>query len=97
MAGLMHSSFEAQFQAAFGSWPPHPRHAAGSSPRVKLPSQRNDFDRGRRDAFQVECQWVGELSALTVGHNNKGVAPGWHLDQVEVKNSRTGAPTAPKS
>lgn len=56
--------------------------AAGTSPRVKLPSQSEDFERGQRDVFRLELPPLGRLQKLSIGHNNKGVGPGWHLDQV---------------
>jgi hypothetical protein len=34
--------------------------------------------------------WVGEVRALTIGHNNKGPGPEWHLEMVEVIDEQHG-------
>ena len=39
---------------------------------------------GRKNEFLVECPSIGEVKKLRIGHNNKGVAPGWYLTKVIV-------------
>ena len=34
------------------------------------------------DVFRVECADLGELTHLTVGHDDNGIGAGWFLDQV---------------
>ena len=62
----------------------------GSSPRVKLPSRPEDFMRGNQDTFRVQLKALGEICRLTVGHNNRGQNPSWHLDGAEVTDEASG-------
>lgn len=62
----------------------------GSSPRVKLPSQPEDSLRGSSDTFRMQLQALGEIVKLTVGHNNRGHNPGWHLDHAQVTDETCG-------
>lgn len=39
---------------------------------------------GWPDCFRINLPHVGTLRALTIGHNNKGPGPEWHLEMVEV-------------
>ncbi len=66
----------------------HGKHS--SSPRIKLPSRPEDFLRGGDDTFRMELQALGEIVRLTVGHNNRGQIPGWHLDHAELTDEETG-------
>ncbi|GIL93966.1 hypothetical protein Vretimale_245 [Volvox reticuliferus] len=56
----------------------------GDTPATVLPSQLEHFERGQTDTFRLELPYVGKLRALTIGHNNKGENPDWHLLMVEV-------------
>ncbi|KAG1662011.1 hypothetical protein FOA52_009500 [Chlamydomonas sp. UWO 241] len=58
----------------------------GDSLTVMLPSQPEHFERGQTDEFRLQLPWVGRLRTLTIGHNNKGPGPAWHLHMVEVKD-----------
>lgn len=41
--------------------------------------------RGKRDEFTIEdASELGELTAVTVGHDGSGKSPAWHLDHVAV-------------
>lgn len=62
----------------------------GSSPRVKLPSRPEDFLRGNTDTFRMQLKALGEIVKLTVGHNNRGYNPAWHLDHAEVTDEESG-------
>ena len=62
----------------------------GSSPRIKLPSRPEDFVRGGEDTFRMELHALGEIVKLTIGHNNMGHNPGWHLDHAELVDEETG-------
>ena len=62
----------------------------GSSPRIKLPSRPEDFLRGGEDTFRMELHALGEIVKLTVGHNNMGSNPGWHVDHAELVDEETG-------
>jgi hypothetical protein len=44
------------------------------------------FESGMCDRFTVEAGEVGVPFKIRVWHDNKGSAPGWHLDRVEMEN-----------
>lgn len=56
----------------------------GSTPVTQLPSRPEHFERGNTDSFRMVLPYVGTVQSLTVGHNNKGPGPEWHLEAVEV-------------
>ncbi|DBB10366.1 TPA: hypothetical protein ACH3X3_001925 [Trebouxia sp. C0006] len=62
----------------------------GTSSRIKLPSRPEDFLRGGEDTFRMELQALGDIVKLTVGHNNSGRKPGWHLDHAQLLDEETG-------
>jgi len=62
----------------------------GTSPRIKLPSRPEDFLHGGEDTFRMELQALGDLVKLTVGHNNRGRNPGWHLNHAKLLDEETG-------
>eukprot|EP00775_Hariotina_reticulata_P001782 gene1782-2116_t len=62
----------------------------GSTPLMVLENSRNNFERGQRDEFTLESADVGSMQRLQIGHDNKGAAPAWHLQHVEVVNHCTG-------
>ncbi|XP_061733262.1 LOW QUALITY PROTEIN: lipoxygenase homology domain-containing protein 1 [Nerophis ophidion] len=44
------------------------------------------FERGAEDMFIVELEDVGEvIEKIRIGHDNRGINPGWHLDRVEIR------------
>lgn len=49
-----------------------------------LDASRSNFSRDGQDEFLIEAVNCGELQKVRIGHDNKGLAPGWHLDTVEV-------------
>jgi len=56
------------------------------SPQTFLDSGKNNFQRGASDIFGLDCNDVGELQRITVGHDNSGFGPGWFIGKVFVKN-----------
>ena len=48
------------------------------------------FSRGSTDVFVVKSIDVGVLSAIEVGHDNRGPNPNWYLSRVVVANERSG-------
>lgn len=62
----------------------------GPSPCVRLPTKGKELSRGSRDSFRMQLQSVGEVTMLTLGHENKGHSPDWHLDQAELTDESTG-------
>ncbi|KAF7200543.1 transcript variant X2 [Nothobranchius furzeri] len=54
---------------------------------LKEGSNRNKFERKSKDVFRIpEMLSLGELSKIRVWHDNKGPAPGWHLEYIDVKD-----------
>lgn len=45
----------------------------------------NQFEEGKTDHFTIMGKDVGEIEMLQIGHDNKGLGPGWHLKEVEVE------------
>ncbi|CAG9464667.1 unnamed protein product [Pedinophyceae sp. YPF-701] len=75
----------------FGKIEKDGRLVARSSGKQKLDNGgKNNFERGQRDAFTIVCPNLGKLDRMWIGHNNKGLGPGWHLANVEVTSVSTG-------
>uniref|UniRef100_A0A1A8LWQ9 Lipoxygenase homology domains 1b n=1 Tax=Nothobranchius pienaari TaxID=704102 RepID=A0A1A8LWQ9_9TELE len=54
---------------------------------LKEGTNRNKFERKSKDVFRIpEMLSLGELSKVRVWHDNKGPAPGWHLEYIDVKD-----------
>ncbi|XP_012725509.2 lipoxygenase homology domain-containing protein 1 isoform X1 [Fundulus heteroclitus] len=54
---------------------------------LKESTNRNKFERKMKDVFRFpEMLSLGELSKVRVWHDNKGPAPGWHLEYIDVKD-----------
>uniref|UniRef100_A0A8C4ECX3 Lipoxygenase homology PLAT domains 1a n=1 Tax=Dicentrarchus labrax TaxID=13489 RepID=A0A8C4ECX3_DICLA len=53
---------------------------------VNKRERRMYFERGVEDMFIVELEDVGDvIEKIRIGHDNRGVNPGWHLDRVEIR------------
>ncbi|XP_068166911.1 lipoxygenase homology domain-containing protein 1 [Antennarius striatus] len=54
---------------------------------LKESTNRNKFERKMKDVFRFpDMLSLGELSKVRVWHDNKGPAPGWQLDYIDVKD-----------
>eukprot|EP00878_Enallax_costatus_P030567 GHUV01033298.1.p1 GENE.GHUV01033298.1~~GHUV01033298.1.p1 ORF type:complete len:165 (-),score=35.04 GHUV01033298.1:204-698(-) len=42
------------------------------------------YYRGQKDDFVIEDVDLGELTAVTISHDNSGNSPSWHLDHIEM-------------
>ncbi|TRY95059.1 hypothetical protein DNTS_004690 [Danionella cerebrum] len=48
--------------------------------------RRMYFERAAEDMFIVELEDIGDIiEKIRIGHDNRGVNPGWHLDRVEIR------------
>lgn len=45
---------------------------------------------GEANEFTIEDEELGDLLEVTVGHDNTGHGPSWHLDHMVVTNAKTG-------
>jgi len=58
----------------------------GSTGEIVLDNRGNNFERGATDGFTVQARDVGDLQRLAIRHNNNGLAPGWFLERVSVRD-----------
>jgi len=54
-----------------------------------LDSASNNFERGKVDTFFITAPDVGEMQSLRLTSDGKHMGTAWHLDHVEVHNSKT--------
>ncbi|XP_019387226.1 PREDICTED: lipoxygenase homology domain-containing protein 1 [Crocodylus porosus] len=55
---------------------------------LKESNKSNKFERNQMDIFEFnDMLSLGELCKVRVWHDNKGIAPGWHLEYIEVIDS----------
>ena len=57
--------------------------------KIKLDSNKNDFERGQEDIFYHEYVDLGEITEVEIEHDNSGPAPGWHCQEVIVWDMTT--------
>ncbi|CAL8345253.1 unnamed protein product [Lota lota] len=58
---------------------------------LKESGARNKFERKMKDVFRFpDMLSLGELSKIRIWHDNKGPAPGWHLEYIDVKDETMG-------
>lgn len=58
----------------------------GSSTEMKLNDSKNNFERKKVDTFNVESANIGPLTRVRIRHDNKGVAAGWFLGKVVIRD-----------
>ena len=61
----------------------------GKTDDVLLKAKSDLFERGKCDKLKVDLEDVGQPFKIRVQHDNKGNAPGWHLDHIEAENMFT--------
>ncbi|XP_062369972.1 lipoxygenase homology domain-containing protein 1 [Cinclus cinclus] len=55
---------------------------------LKESSKSNKFERNQMDEFSFsEMLSLGDLCKVRIWHDNKGIAPGWHLEYIDVMDS----------
>lgn len=64
--------------------------SVGDSGEWKLDNKENNFERGKKDEFQIECPSVGEIKKIRIGHNGANPASGWYLDKVIIDDENMG-------
>ena len=60
----------------------------GKSNLTFLDNSQNNFERNKADVFGVECDYLGELTKVVIGHDNKGFGDEWFLYKVEIFSER---------
>ncbi|NWR04440.1 LOXH1 protein, partial [Paradoxornis webbianus] len=57
---------------------------------LKESNKSNKFERNQMDEFSFsEMLSLGDLCKVRIWHDNKGIAPGWHLEYIDVMDSAT--------
>ncbi|XP_072045883.1 lipoxygenase homology domain-containing protein 1-like [Amphiura filiformis] len=59
----------------------------------KSKNNKNKFERGDTDEFEVKIPKVGAIQKIKIGHDNKGGFAGWMLDRVEIEAPSLGLGT----
>ncbi|KAK2516978.1 Loxhd1 [Columba guinea] len=55
---------------------------------LKESNKSNKFERNQMDEFSFsDMLSLGDLCKVRIWHDNKGIAPGWHLEYIDVKDS----------
>ncbi|XP_030824848.1 LOW QUALITY PROTEIN: lipoxygenase homology domain-containing protein 1 [Camarhynchus parvulus] len=55
---------------------------------LKESNKSNKFERNQMDEFSFsEMLSLGDLCKVRIWHDNKGIAPGWHLEYIDVTDS----------
>ncbi|XP_068279481.1 lipoxygenase homology domain-containing protein 1 [Nyctibius grandis] len=55
---------------------------------LKESNKSNKFERNQMDEFNFpDMLSLGDLCKVRIWHDNKGIAPGWHLEYIDVKDS----------
>ncbi|XP_030048769.1 lipoxygenase homology domain-containing protein 1 [Microcaecilia unicolor] len=54
---------------------------------LKESDNSNKFERNQMDVFKFpDMLSLGDLCKVRIWHDNKGIAPGWHLECIEIKD-----------
>jgi lipoxygenase homology domain-containing protein 1 len=64
--------------------------ARASSAELKMASNGHRFGTSGVDSLSVHLPCLGDVSRIHVRHDNTGVAPGWFLDRIVVRNEESG-------
>lgn len=52
----------------------------------RLASHVGTFERGDKDNIIVECSDLGKIIKIQIKHDNSGLGPGWHINEIWVEN-----------
>ena len=56
----------------------------GSSGVHKLENASDNFERNKRDEFQISCVDLGDIKRIRIGHDGSGWGAGWFLDKIII-------------
>ena len=57
---------------------------------LKHSDKINKFEEGQTDTFTVDSVDVGEVTALTLGHDNAGLGASWMVDSATLVDQASG-------
>ena len=46
------------------------------------PYAQNNFERNQKDQFRFKATDIGDVEKVVIRHDNWGLSPDWHLQQV---------------
>jgi len=52
---------------------------------LRRQNQKTPFKRNHVDKFEFDCQDLGDLRRVIIGHDNTGIGSAWKLTKVEVE------------
>jgi len=61
----------------------------GKLTKVRLDNDKNNFETGRIDVFNLEAMDLGDLTSVTIQHDGTGIGSGWFLSYIFVSNENT--------
>jgi hypothetical protein len=61
-----------------------------SSAELRMGTNGDRFGTTGLDTLTVQLPCLGDVTRIHVRHDNTGVAPGWFLDRVEVRDEDSG-------
>jgi hypothetical protein len=64
--------------------------ASGKLLLTQSATNKAAFGAGQTDAFYIIVPDFGELKTINVSHDGKEVGSGWYLEQIFIKNNKTG-------
>ena len=53
-----------------------------TSDKFILDNRSNNFESGKHDSFKITTFDFANLTKLRIGHDNRGIGSGWHLEKV---------------
>lgn len=66
------------------------KNDSGKIPLETSKNNKNKFERGNEDIFEVKEADIGDLRKVRVGHDGKGPGAGWHLKEIIVDAPKLG-------
>lgn len=62
----------------------------GSFGPYQLSAQKGAFETGCRDVFSLTTPDIGQITAMALSHNDKGMGAAWQVDTAELEKMSTG-------
>ena len=66
------------------------RSDSGKVPLETSKTNRNKFERGQTDLFEIKESDVGDIRKIRIGHDGSGPGAGWHLKEVVIDAPKLG-------
>lgn len=66
------------------------KNDSGKIELVTSKTNKNKFERGNTDVFEIKSSDVGLIRKIKIGHDGKGIGSGWHLKEVIIDAPKLG-------